>query len=135
MNGDMREALRTGDLDGLVIRRQRVGIYEASTDEEYKYFPCASRDPRGKGPRREMCCFLVAFGTKVTIGLVCTHHRFLPDVKLNFIAALTSNEIPFEVKPITKNRALLGYPDLIPIFILPYLSSSSTISRHRDQPP
>jgi hypothetical protein len=78
MNGAAREAFRTGDLNGIVIRRQGVRIHHAHADEENKYFPCADCDPHGQGTRRDMCRFLVAFGTMVTIGLVCTHHGFLP---------------------------------------------------------
>jgi hypothetical protein len=79
MNGAAREAFRTGDLNGIVIRRQGVRIHHAHADEENKYFPCADCDPHGQGTRRDMCRFLVAFGTMVTIGLVCTHNDFLPD--------------------------------------------------------
>ena len=79
MNGDVREAFYTGDLNGILIRRQGVGIHDAHADEENKYFPCADCDPHGQGTRRYMCRFLVAFGTKVTIGPVCAHHGFLPD--------------------------------------------------------
>ena len=79
MDGAAREAFRTGDLNCILIRRKGVRIHYAPADEENKYFPCAACDPHGQGTRRYMCRFLVAFGTKVTIGLVCVNYSFLPD--------------------------------------------------------
>ena len=79
IDGAAREAFRTGDLNGILIRRKGVRIHQAPADKENKYFPCSDCDPHGQGTRRYMCRFLVAFGTMVTIGLVCTHNDFLQD--------------------------------------------------------
>ena len=107
MNGDAREAFRAGDLNGILIRRKGVRIHQAPADKEDEYFPCADCDPRGKGTRRDMCCFLVAFGAKVTIGPVCAHYGPPGRKRYRFIEDLTSHEIP-PVKAITKIQAFRG---------------------------
>ena len=52
IDGAAREAFRTGDLNGIVIRGQGVGIHHAHADKEDEYFPRADCDPHGQGTRR-----------------------------------------------------------------------------------